>query len=130
MPWYTYAMRGAIAQRETAQGMDTLTGTQLGARLIQRRQELGIEQKEAALMCGVTQPTYHRWEHGRAPAEEFLDSIARFLGVTRPEVVLLRSNEDPATFLADQLDQLTGRLGEVARTLRLLRPPTDPPDPS
>lgn len=99
-------MTGAIAQR-----METLTETQLGARLAERRRELGIEQKEAALMCGTTQPTFHRWEHGRAPDEKFL--IARFLGISRAEVVLLRSNEDPTEFVAGQIENLAEVLIEL-----------------
>ena len=122
-------MMGATAQREPAQRMETLTGTQLGARLVERRRELGIDQKEAALMCGVKQPTYHRWEHGRPPDEKCLSDVARYLGVTRAEVVLLRSGEDPTEFLAGQIEQLSERASDMARTLRLLRPP-DPPDPS
>lgn len=120
----SYVITGATAQR-----MGSMAGTQLGARLIERRQQLGIEQKEAALMCGVSQPAYHRWEHGRLPDEKYLTDIARFLGVTRGEVVLLRSGEDPTEFVAGQIEQLSERASDMARTLRLLRP-SDPPDPA
>lgn len=101
----------------------------LSDRLVARRTELGIDQKQAALMCGVSQPTFHHWETGRRPGEEYLVNIARFLGLEREDVVLLRSGVDPEEFIAQRIEGAAERIDDLARVLRLLRP-GDPPPPA
>jgi transcriptional regulator with XRE-family HTH domain len=97
----------------------------LGSRLIARRSELDIDQKEAAMMCGVSQKTFHTWEHGGGVKDAYLPHIARFLGVDVGEVALLRVGVDPEEFVAQRLDGAAARVDDVARILKLLRP--DPP---
>jgi transcriptional regulator with XRE-family HTH domain len=91
--------------------------TRLWVRLRERRRELGIGTAEAAAICGVSQGAYSRYENGRAPNEEALAAIATFLGISRAEVVLLRSGEDEAA--ADHAS-LRADLAELRREVARL----------
>lgn len=105
---------------------------QLWVRLMERRRELGQERgrrlttSEAAEMCGVPQSTYSRWENQvREPEDQYLDGIARYLGISRAEVVLLRAGEDPDELISEEVRQLRTQVRNLAEEVRLLRP--DPP---
>lgn len=62
---------------------------ELGTVLRLHREKLHLKQKDVATLLDVQQPTVHRWEKGRRPEPEFFDRIARFLDITRDEVIRL-----------------------------------------
>lgn len=68
----------------------------LSALLEQRRADLGesptkaLSQEKAAELTGVTQPTFSRWEKGKAvPDDENVPKVAEFLQLTPGEVLTL-----------------------------------------
>ena len=73
-----------------------MTATILGARLRARMAELGVNQTEAAEMCGVSRTVFAYWvsERGTMPALETVDSVAAFLAVDRDDVLAMY----PATY--------------------------------
>src|ERR1700731_754474 len=59
-------------------------------------------QTEAAKAAGVTQPTYQRWETGKAPIpENYLKKLAKFFKTTGPEL-LGRHPPKEAAFYDDE----------------------------
>jgi DNA-binding XRE family transcriptional regulator len=63
----------------------------IGHRLLKRRLELRLQQKEAAKSLGVHPGCLENWEYGRRrPADRFYPAIIRFLGFNPlPEAVSL-----------------------------------------
>lgn len=99
-----------------------MTDPALWVELRQRRRELGIGTDEAAAMCGVTQASYSRWENGlNRPGDEYLDGIASYLGIPRPDVVLLRSGEAPRQTAVDRLAVLAAEVAAIAAEVAALR---------
>lgn len=73
-------------------------------------------------MCGVTQASYSRWENGlNRPGDEYLDGIASYLGIPRPDVVLLRSGEAPRQTAVDRLAVLAAEVAAIAAEVAALR---------
>lgn len=68
-----------------------------GMTLLEYRQEHGMTQEEMALLLGVEQSLYSRWEHGRVTPS--LRSAARILEATENRVTivdLIRTSDDAA----------------------------------
>ena len=80
---------------------------ELGNALLRHRKKLGLTQKQAAARLNVDQPTWHRWEAGRRPRQDFFDRLAEFLEVSREQVVLLA--HEPAQ--PDELEELVAAMG-------------------
>lgn len=77
----------------------------------------------------VSQPSYSDWENGKEqPGEEWLDSIAAFLGISRREVVLLRYDA-PGAIEPDRLSRLELQVAELLAEVRSLRLPPEEPEP-
>lgn len=83
-----------------------------------RRDELKIIGAEAAAMIGCSQPNYSDWENDKVkPDDRWLDGIAKFLGVDRRTVVLLRSGETVQD-VADELAEVRERLARIEAVLK------------
>lgn len=74
----------------------------MGARILARRRDLGLTQKQMAERIGVPAPTLSRWEKGHhRPDTEWLLRLARALDVD--VVWLLESLEPQASLLATEV---------------------------
>jgi Predicted transcriptional regulators len=73
--------------------------------MISRRKKLGISQQVAAERAGMTRANYAHIERGRhEPSIEQMESIAKALGIKRPEVNFFKNCCDE-TYQKDTTDR-------------------------
>ncbi|MFA0672652.1 helix-turn-helix domain-containing protein [Vibrio splendidus] len=85
--------------------------------LKERRENLGLKQKDVAEYVGVTPQTYMKWENGKnEPKASHLKKLAQILNVSEMELcrgALFYKEDDPLEFMktvsqcADFLDEVT-----------------------
>lgn len=96
--------------------------------LRERRLALGLNQDQAAELCGVQQSAYGKWERGKArPKDEHIDAVAQFLDVPRDAVVLARAAAELQSDLADRVAQLEAHSAWLEAEIRRRWEPEDPP---
>ncbi len=66
---------------------DTDSQAQVGARLRQERERLGLSQEAMATLCGVSRPTQYRYESGRQAPDSGYMTAAAAVGVNVPFVL-------------------------------------------
>lgn len=111
----------------------------LSDQLRAHRRSLNIGTAEAGARCAVSQSTFSKWENGiiEVPVERYA-AVAQFLGLTRAEVALIQSGDDPTIVtewqqLRDQVPALEAKAAEMEAKAaemeaQLRRLETVPPD--
>lgn len=100
---------------------DTKTRSRLGARLRNRRLQLGLTQEEAAGLIEVKRDTYSRWEQGRNfPDIDHLRRAQEELGIELTDLAIEEAGVNGDQF-SEILKPLEDAVQRIERQLEELR---------
>jgi transcriptional regulator with XRE-family HTH domain len=90
------------------------------AALAQQRRTRDISQKQAGVLCGVSQETFRRWEVGESrPKDENVPAVARFLKMPQAEVrSLIGARLARRANTSERIDELTVRVDGLEEAVR------------